>query len=59
MSKRKQKLSEKFSKNRNERNEKLNKSYKSFFESVNCKSQRIYYSSKIFKNNAKNMGRYR
>ena len=54
-SKRKQKLYEKFLKNRNEKNEKLYKSYKSFFESVKLKSKRIYYSSKIleFKNNAK------
>ena len=54
-SKRKQKLSEKFLKNRNEKNEKLYKSYKSLFESVKRKSKRIYYSSKIleFKNNAK------
>ena len=46
---------EKFLKNRNEKNEKLYKSYKSLFESVKRKSKRIYYSSKIlqFKNNAK------
>ena len=54
-SKRKQKLYEKFLKNRNEKNEKLYKSYKSLPESVKRKSKRIYYSSKIleFKNNAK------
>ena len=54
-SKRKQKLHEKFLKNRNETSEKLFKSYKSLFESVKRKSKRIYYSSKIleFKNNAK------
>ena len=54
-SKRKQKLYEKFLKNRNEKNEKLNKSYKSLPESVKLKSKRVYYSSKIleFKNNAK------
>ena len=54
-SKRKQKLYEKFLKNRNEKNEKLYKSYKSLFESVKRKSKRIYYLSKIleFKNNAK------
>ena len=53
--KRKQKLYEKILKNRNEKNKKLYKSYKSLFESVKCKSKRIYYSSKIleFKNNAK------
>ena len=53
--KRKQKLYEKFLKNRNEKNEKLYKSYKSLFESARRKSKRIYYSSKIleFKNNAK------
>ena len=46
---------EKFLKNRNEKNEKLYKSYKSLFESVKCKPKRIYYLSKIleFKNNAK------
>ena len=46
---------EKFLKNRNEKNEKLYKSYKSLFESVKRKSKRICYSSKIleFKNNAK------
>ena len=46
---------EKFLKNRNEKNEKFDKSYKSLFESVKRKSKRIYYSSKIleFKNNAK------
>ena len=46
---------EKSLKNRNEKNKKLYKSYKSLFESVKCKSKRIYYSSKIleFKNNAK------
>ena len=50
--KRKQKLYEKILKNRNEKNK---KSYKSLFESIKCKSKRIYYSSKIleFKNNAK------
>ena len=54
-SKRKQKLYEKFLKNKNEKNEKLYKSYKSLFESVKRNSKRIYYSSKIleFKNNAK------
>ena len=54
-SKRKQKLYEKCLKNRNEKNEKLYKSYKSLFESVKRKSKRIYYSSKTleFKNNAK------
>ena len=54
-SKRKQKLYKKFLKNRNEKNEKLYKSYKRLFESVRCKSKRIYYSIKIleFKNNAK------
>ena len=54
-SKRKQKLYEKFLKNRNEKNEKLYKSYKSLFESVKRKSRRIYYSTKIleFRNNAK------
>ena len=54
-SKRKQKLYEKFLKNRNEKNEKLYKSYKSLFESIKGKSKRIYYSSKILelKNNAK------
>ena len=54
-SKRKQKLYEKFLKNRNEKNEKLYKSYKSLFESLKRKSKRIYYSSKIkeFENNAK------
>ena len=54
-SKRKQRLYEKFLKNRNEENEKLYKSYKSLFESVKRKSKRIYYSSKIlgFKSNAK------
>ena len=54
-SKRKQKLYEKFLKNRNEKNEKLYKSYKSLFESVKRRSKRIYYSSKIleFKNNAR------
>ena len=42
-------------KDRNEKNEKLYKSYKSLFESVECNSKGIYYSSKIlqFKNNAK------
>ena len=55
LSKRKQKLDEKFLRNKNEKNEKLYKSYKSLFESVKRKSKRIYYSSKIleFKNNAK------
>ena len=54
-SKRKQKLYENFFENRNEKNVKLYKSYKSLFESVKCKSKRIYYSSKIleFTNNAK------
>ena len=54
-SKRKQKLYEKFLKNRNEKNEKLYKSYKSLFESIKHKSKRIYHSSKILeiKNNAK------
>ena len=53
--KRKEKLYEKFLKNRNEKNEKLYKSYKSLFESVRRKSKMIYYSSKIleFKSNAK------
>ena len=46
-SKRKEKLYEKFLKNRNEKNEKLYKSYKSLFVSVKRKSKRIYYSSKI------------
>ena len=59
-SKRKQKLYKKFLKNRNEKNEKLYKSYKNLFESIKCKSKRIYYSSKIleFKNNIKYMGCY-
>ena len=54
-SKRKQKLQENFIQNRNEKNTKLYKSYKSLFESVKRKSKRIYYSSKTleFKNNAK------
>ena len=54
-SKRKQKLHEKFLKNRNEKNEKLYKSDKSLFESAKRKSKRICYSSEIleFKNNAK------
>ena len=54
-SKRKQKLYEKFLKNRNEKNEKLYKSYINLFESVKRKSKRVYYSSKILelKNNAK------
>ena len=46
---------EKFLKNRNLKNDKLYKSYKSLFEPVKRKSKGIYYSSKIleFKNNAK------
>ena len=48
-SKRKQKLYEKFLKNRNEKNDKLYKSYKSLFESLKCKSKKMYYSSKILK----------
>ena len=38
-----------------EKNEKLCKSYKSLFETVKHKSNKIYYSSKIleFKNNAR------
>ena len=55
MSKRKHKLYEKFLKNRNKENEKLNKSYKSLFESVKRKYKKIHYSSKIlvFKKSAK------
>ena len=46
---------EKFLKNRNEKNEKLCRSYKSLFESIKRKFKKTYYSSKIlqFKNNAK------
>ena len=40
MSERKQKLYEKFLKNKNEKNEKSCKSYKSLFESVKLKSKR-------------------
>ena len=48
-------LYKKFLKNKNEKNEKLYKYYKSLFEFVKRKSKRIYYSSKIleFKNNTK------
>ena len=45
-------------KNRNEKTQKLYRSYKSLFEFAKRKSKKIYYSSKMleFKNNAKNTG---
>ena len=44
---RKRKLYKKCLKHSTEKNEKLYQSYKSLFETVKCKSKRIYYSSKI------------
>ena len=53
-SERKQRLYEKFVKNRNKTNETAYKNYKSLFEAVNEQSEKLYFSSLILKYNIKN-----
>ena len=54
-SKRKQKLYEKFLKNRSIQNEKIYKDYRKLFETITMKSKRKYYSEKLlqFQSDAK------